>query len=80
MSYYSVKINDKGNIAVDDTILVKDCVNAAGSKILDGFKSLFGAEAVDRRFYLPVLSFFAAPVHEHAELAKKEREKHTAGV
>lgn len=48
MSYYSVEINEKGNIAVDDTILVKDTVSAAGSKIMDGFKSLFGAEAVDR--------------------------------
>lgn len=45
---YSVKINDKGVIAVDDTILIKDYVSAAGSKILEGFKSLFTAEAVER--------------------------------
>lgn len=45
---YSVKINDKGCIAVDDTILIKDSVTAAGSKILEGFKSLFTAEAVER--------------------------------
>lgn len=48
MSYYSVIINEKGNIAVDDTILVKDTVSTAGSKIMDGFKSLFGADAIDR--------------------------------
>lgn len=48
MSYYSAIINDKGNIAVDDTILTENGVTSAGSKILDGFKSLFGAEVVDR--------------------------------
>ena len=48
MKYYATKINDKGNIAVDDTILVKDIVTTAGSKILDGFKPLFSAEAVTR--------------------------------
>ena len=48
MKYYATKINDKGNIAVDDTILVKDVVTTAGSKILDGFKPLFSAEAVTR--------------------------------
>lgn len=48
MKYYATKVNDKGNIAVDDTILVKDTVATAGSKILDGFKSLFSAEAVTR--------------------------------
>lgn len=48
MNYYATKINEKGNIAVDDTILVKDTVTTAGSKILDGFKSLFSAEAVTR--------------------------------
>ena len=45
---YSVKLNDKGVIAVDDTVLIKDSVTAAGSKILEGFKSLFTAEAVER--------------------------------
>ena len=48
MKYYATKINDKGNIAVDDTILIKDVVTTAGSKILDGFKPLFSAEAVTR--------------------------------
>lgn len=48
MNYYATKINDKGNIAVDDTILVKDATSTAGSKILDGFKPLFSAEAVTR--------------------------------
>ncbi len=48
MKYYATKINEKGNIAVDDTILVKDVVATAGSKILDGFKPLFSAEAVTR--------------------------------
>ena len=48
MKYYSVELNNKGNIAVDDTILVKDALATAGSYILDGFKSLFSAEAVVR--------------------------------
>lgn len=48
MKYYSVQLNDKGNIAVDDTILVKDAYTTAGSRILEGFKSLFSAEAVER--------------------------------
>ena len=47
MKYYTVKC-DNGNIAVDDTILVKDMVSSAGSKMLDGFKPLFSAEAVTR--------------------------------
>ncbi len=47
MKYYNVKSAD-GNIAVDDTILVKDMPANAGSKILDGFKPLFSAEAVTR--------------------------------
>ncbi|MBE7012114.1 MAG: hypothetical protein E7415_05525 [Ruminococcaceae bacterium] len=47
MKYYTVKF-DNGNIAVDDTILVKDAVSSAGSKILEGFKPLFSAEAVTR--------------------------------
>lgn len=48
MKYYATQISEKGNIAVDDTILVKDVVTTAGSKILDGFKPLFSAEAVTR--------------------------------
>ena len=48
MKYYATQISDKGNIAVDDTILIKDVVTTAGSKILDGFKPLFSAEAVTR--------------------------------
>ena len=46
--YYSAKINNNGNIAVDDTILVKDVTTTAGSRILEGFKPLFSAEAVVR--------------------------------
>ncbi len=48
MKYYATQISDKGNIAVDDTILVKDVTSTAGSKILEGFKPLFSAEAVTR--------------------------------
>ena len=47
MKYYANKIGD-GNIAVDDTILVKGVETTAGSKILEGFKPLFSAEAVTR--------------------------------
>ncbi len=48
MKYYAAQLNEKGNIAVDDTILVKDVVATAGSRILEGFKPLFDAEAVTR--------------------------------
>ena len=48
MSNYVTKICDNGTIAVDDTILVKDVKASAGSRILEGFKSLFSAEAVVR--------------------------------
>ena len=48
MNNYTSKISDKGTIAVDDTILVKGVQAAAGSRILEGFKPLFSAEAVDR--------------------------------
>lgn len=48
MSYYAAQINAGGTIAVDDTILVKDVPATAGSRILEGFKSLFSAEAVTR--------------------------------
>lgn len=48
MKYYATQLCDKGTIAVDDTILVKDAQSAAGSHILEGFKPLFSAEAVTR--------------------------------
>ncbi len=48
MKYYATKICDNGNIAVDDTILVKDIDATAGSRILEGFKPLFSAEVVTR--------------------------------
>lgn len=48
MKYYATKVNEKGNIAVDDTILVKDATSTAGSHILEGFKPLFSAEVVTR--------------------------------
>lgn len=48
MNNYTIKLSDNGNIAVDDTILVKDVQSAAGSRILEGFKPLFSAEAVTR--------------------------------
>lgn len=48
MKYYSAQLCDKGNVAVDDTILVKGATATAGSRILDGFKPLFSAEAVTR--------------------------------
>ena len=48
MEYYVSMINEHGSIAVDDTILIKDLPLSAGSKILEGFKPLFSAEAVER--------------------------------
>ena len=48
MNYFVKTISDKGNIAVDDTILVKGVQTAAGSRILEGFEPLFSAEAVTR--------------------------------
>ncbi len=48
MKYYAVKMCDNGNIAIDDTILVKGVESTAGSHILEGFKPLFSAEAVTR--------------------------------
>ena len=48
MKYYSENMCENGTVAVDDTILVKDVKTTAGSRILDGFKSLFSAEAVTR--------------------------------
>ncbi len=48
MNYYTVQLSDKGMVAVDDTILVKGAQTGAGSRILEGFKPLFSAEAVTR--------------------------------
>ena len=48
MKYYATEINAQGNIAVDDTLLVKEAEATAGSHILEGFKPLFSAEAVTR--------------------------------
>ncbi|MBQ8228102.1 MAG: hypothetical protein IJZ88_03720 [Clostridia bacterium] len=48
MKYYATQLCDKGTVAVDDTILVKGSQSAAGSKMLEGFKPLFSAEAVTR--------------------------------
>ncbi len=45
---YVNEINTAGKIAVDDTILVKDVPATAGSKMLENFKPLFSAEAVER--------------------------------
>ena len=48
MKYYINEICSAGAIAVDDTILVKDIPATAGSKMLEGFKPLFSADAVER--------------------------------
>ncbi len=48
MGYYINTINPAGKIAVDDTILIKDVPATAGSKMLENFKPLFTAEAVER--------------------------------
>ena len=48
MKYYVTQLCDKGTVAVDDTILVKDAQTASGSRMLEGFKPLFSAEAVVR--------------------------------
>ncbi|MBQ8016081.1 MAG: hypothetical protein IJ264_07865 [Clostridia bacterium] len=42
------EMNAAGKIAVDDTILVKGIPATAGSKMLENFKPLFSAEAVER--------------------------------
>ena len=47
MKYYETKLCD-GNIAVDDMILMKGVPATAGSRIMEGFKSLFSAEVVER--------------------------------
>ncbi len=46
--FYINEINASGKIAVDDTILVKGVPATAGSKMLENFKPLFSAEAVER--------------------------------
>ncbi len=48
MSYYAIQLSEKGTVAVDDTILVKGAQAAAGSRILEGYKPVFSAEAVTR--------------------------------
>ena len=48
MKYYVTQLCDKGTVAVDDTILVKGAQTASGSRMLEGFKPLFSAEAVTR--------------------------------
>ena len=48
MAYYITEINKNGQIAVDDTILVKDIPATAGSKMLEKFVPLFSAEAVEK--------------------------------
>ncbi len=48
MAYYINEIMRNGNIAVDDTILVKDIPATAGSKMLENFSPLFSATAVER--------------------------------
>lgn len=48
MKYYATELCDRGTVAVDDMILVKDAPATAGSRILEGFTPLFSAEAVTR--------------------------------
>ncbi len=48
MNYYATNINENGNIAVDDNILVKDVPSTAGSYILEGYKPLFSAHVVTK--------------------------------
>lgn len=48
MAYYINEINKNGQIAVDDTILVKDYPATAGSKMLQNFVPLFSATAVEK--------------------------------
>ncbi len=48
MKRYATLINEQGNLAVDDTLLVKGYEATAGSRMLEGFKPLFSAEAVTR--------------------------------
>lgn len=49
MRLYNAKCDDvKGGIVLDDMILTKDMPTTAGSRMLDGYMSLFDAEAVSR--------------------------------
>ena len=48
MNYFVIEIDHAGNVAVDDTILVKGYETKAGSHILDGFIPLFSSDAVER--------------------------------
>lgn len=48
MDYSFYDLDESGSIIVDDMIQVKDTPLGAGSKILEGFKPLFSAEAVTR--------------------------------
>ena len=48
MKNYVTQLCENGTVAVDDTILVKGAQSAAGSRILEGYKPLFSAEAVVR--------------------------------
>ncbi len=48
MGFYINEFKTQGNIAVDDTILIKGTPATAGSKMLESFTPLFTAEAVER--------------------------------
>lgn len=48
MGYFINEIKSAGNIAVDDTILIKGTPATAGSKMLENFTPLFSAEVVER--------------------------------
>ncbi len=45
---YTVKLDTKGKIVADDMFLTKDYPTTAGSKMLDGYMSLFDAEVLTR--------------------------------
>ena len=47
MKYYINELK-KGNIAVDDTLLISGTPSTAGSKMLENFIPLFTAEVVER--------------------------------
>ena len=48
MNEIITEIDSNGNIAVDDMILINNFPTQAGSKMLEGYKPLFSAEAVKR--------------------------------
>ena len=48
MKYYITELPNKGSVAVDDNILVKDIPSSAGTRMLENFSPLFSAEAVVR--------------------------------